>query len=164
LKKLLIVGALLASVISSQALTATLTTTSTTATNLILGTNGAIITSVRVSGVAGSVSFALFDFPNITLSQTNGNFTNVLVQSTNTSRIYTNYTGVLETNTYPIVTNIPIVTVAATNLPPRILYITGATNTTISAGSLQQPYIAVQGIVVTNTGAGTLSIDYIPYR
>lgn len=146
------------------AATKTVIFSSTLTTNLFLGTNGAIITAVRVSGVAGSVGFGVFDFQNTSLQYTNGNFTNYVQSSITCSNYYTNYVGVLETNTYPCLTNTATLVAAATNLPNLVVYIVGSTNTTISAGSTDTPFVAYKGITVTNSGAGTLSIDYYPVR
>jgi len=150
--------------VSATAATKTVVFTSTSTTNLAIPTNSMIITAIRISGVAGSVGFALFDWQNASLQYTNGSWTNYVSTYQSCTNTWVDILGNTNSTVYNCVTNVATVVNAATNLPPLITYAVGATNSTVSLGSAETPFIATRGLMITNTGAGTISIDYYPLR
>lgn len=150
--------------VPAMAATKTVVFSATSTTNLFVPTNSMIITAIRISGVAGSVGFALFDWQNTSLQYTNGSWTNYVSTYQICTNTWVDILGNTNSTVYNCVTNIATVVAAATNLPPLITYAVGATNTTVTLGSTDTPFIATRGLMITNTGAGTISVDYYPLR
>jgi hypothetical protein len=151
-------------VASSHALTLTYSPAAGNVTNNVLGTQAVVITSISLSGVSGTPLFRLFDSANSSITVTNQGFTNNVYLSTTCSNYFTNYLGVLETNTYPCVTNQLVYSPPTNFLAPIITTVVGVTNTTVTVGSSSLPFIALQGITITNANAGTMVITYYPFK
>lgn len=164
MKKLFMLLALVASLYQSEAATLSLTTTGA-ATNNILATNGAIVTAIRITGVAGTVNFGFLDAPSVTTTWASPGFTNYAFTSGYVTNIFTNIVGTIETNWYPALIYSTNGVTAFTNNFPQVVRVTGVTNTSVTvpttAGSYYQFW---RGITVTNSGAGVVEVDYVPAR
>lgn len=165
MKKLFITAlAALSLAASVQAATLSLTTTAA-ATNNILATNGAIVTAIRLSGVAGTVNFGFIDAPSVTTTWSSPGFTNVIFTSGYATNIYTNIVGTIETNYYPALIASTNGVTSFTGNYNQVVRLTGVTNTQVTLPTVAGTYYTfMNGITVTNSGAGVISIDYVPLR
>ena len=111
---------------------------------------------ITPSTVASTIAF--FDSANTNTTYTYNAYTNVsFYTSTNLQSIYTNYFGVITTNTYTGVVTTNTVVAGGTNTYPIVLSLTAPSNTvTIVNGSWR----FISGVTTTNTGAATVSMTF----
>ena len=171
--KYLISVALLGATVSSFGASATMTLTTgqfTNFTGLNLG-NAKVTSIIFTATTATNASIQAYDTPTNTTVYTNSAYTNVLSYATNSTlgvyfdtngnigsrSVYTNYYGVVYTNTNNIILVDTANTVASvTNNYPLRFAITAAASTTVIATPVAYQFNS--GIWITNNGTGTAQI------
>lgn len=159
----------LAAIVALNVQAAQLTATyNLAATNNIIATNGIAIHKITIANTGTNALFIkFFDSPNANLTYSSATgYTNYVNQEVTWEQVFTNYTGVVETNTITVVTNVPNVSPGFTNSYPVILALTVPTNTTTVWTPALYKY-AFQGLTTTNITCGassTVTIDYSPFK
>ena len=135
---------------SAIAETATATLTGNSPTNLVLQ-GPAKINGISVSSLAttnGTLTF--WDSPYNTNTYTRGAFTNFTTTVFNTNRIYTNFFGVLTTNTYQVKAMTTNTAAAAVVARPQIASIVTVSNSVVTY-DFDGVYVGT-GLLITNLG------------
>jgi len=101
LKQLAIVATLLiGAAVNSHAATAAVTTSAASTNSIIGGTNQVYISEITIANlVAQPLQVALFDAPSTNLTFTAGAYTNSFTYPTNYVVVFTNYSGIVQSNT-----------------------------------------------------------------
>lgn len=174
IRKLIVASAVFIAAFALHAGTASLTVLPGTFTNLFSFTpNVGSATLKQIIVTAGTVSsntlVTFVDCPTNQLTFTNAAYTNTIRYATNITTFWTNFYGVVQTNT-PVGSNLVLITAtnnlvtANTNLYPQRLSVSAAAgNTTIiqaATGTSEGVYFD-NGIWVTNASSGNAIISIV---
>lgn len=160
MKKILLSLALVAAVaISSFAAQTTITVKSGTYTNILVG-NGRLSQFVLTSTTANTNYLTFLDSPSTNAVYVVGAYSNLVTQTgVSFTNIYTNYLGVLTTNTYTGIREVTNSVAAATNSYNTLMTAVVSPNSTLTIGNANtfpygSAYYYYQGVGVTNSGGG----------
>lgn len=146
------------------ALTATLQAApfvaTTGTTNAVLVESGpGDLTSIMIFNPSASNALVyLYDSPTNNYQWTNAGFSNYVTTVVTYTNIYTNYFGVITTNSYPAETNSISVSAASTNAQ-RIVGIMVVPST--SSASLTNLGFLTQGLYITNYNTGNTNLAVV---
>lgn len=152
---------------SASAAQTTITIAPNTFTNILVGA-GRIQQFVLTSTTATSNTLAFVDSPTNSQAYVLSGYSNVVLTVGLVTNIYTNYFGVLTTNTYTGQTSAMGSVLASTNSYNGILTAQVTGNSTLTIGNAitfpnGSTYYFYQGVGVTNSGAGSV-IATITYQ
>jgi len=157
IKSLTVAGALALASLDAGAYTQSWTIPVAGCSNLI-GQNARVTQVVITAPTATNATLALYDSPNTNTSYVLAGYTNISTYATNLISVYTNFMGVLNTNT--LYTNVLVDytnnVAASTNSYPLRLQLTALSGTAAIADNVN--YYFGQGVTATNTSTGTATV------
>jgi hypothetical protein len=148
--------------LSLTAFGATLTSTFTSSVKSI-STTPVSISSVQLYDTSGAANIViLYDNNSTTLTnRTYAAYTAVTQYTTNIVSVFTNFSGVLQTNTTPALATINVAVAAATNEARRVWTVTIPANGFVTL-SPTTPQGTTFGLNLKAVGAGSYNIDLNP--
>lgn len=153
----------LVSSLSAATLSATIQPNS--ASNVLSGGLAVSQFILASQATASNNIITMFDSPNNNLFYTNGAYTGVVSVTVSTNSIYTNYFGVLTTNSYSALIETNQTFLAATNTQPvRVGPLIVSSNSVVTLGNgVATIYYFYSGITVSNNGTAPLTFT-MTYR
>ena len=129
-------------------------------TNLIIITNGIQINSITFANSSGAtLSAAVYDSKYTSLKWTNTPYTNLTSYTTNYVTTFTNFSGVIQTNTNSVLWTYSNAVAAATN-DFRALTTVAVSNAVTYVWTPSTLMVAGFGLVVTNSTNVSLTVNY----
>lgn len=167
MKKLLaLFTTLLLASFTAQAAVSTLNISSGTVTNSSILTEGVRIASIQISNDDASAAvFRFIDAPSTSSIKTNAAYTAAVSYSTNQSEVFTNFLGVIQTNTTTVIYNGTQTIAENTEFPYSTLFtVTVPAGTTVTYNFTSSPLRSGLGVLVTNDSitAGSVVTTYFP--
>lgn len=155
------IALLMAAIVLTLQLNAAQVVTSITgaSTNSVLQQPVTITQVVVANPTAATLTLSIFDAPTNSLTWTRGAYTGIQTYSTNYVTTFTNFSGVVQTETNAAVFTAPLVVGAATNNYRLLTTITVAAGTSFTFTPIS-PYTTSFGLCSTNNTNCTVTTTY----
>lgn len=136
-------------------------TTTTNSYNSVIGTNAVNIAQITVANAAASaMTVRVYDSPNTNTTYVRGAYTNTLSYLTNLVTVFTNFSGVIQTNTNQVLYTYTSVAPQATNSYRLLTTLSVPASDTLVWSPAGDGVYANFGVNVFASTNGTITVQY----